>query len=215
MLFPTTLVGSYPEPEWLSIARSWRGASRQGVHAKELWRIPEAFLEEPQNDPTILAIKAQEEAGLDIITDGEIRRESYSNRFVTAVEGVDIDILGTALDRSGHATSVRRSSVGSDGSGRPEASQAPCEAHGQDDRPRTLRGAALHRQGERDPRARLRDEVPPCGTPQGHPMSLSARAGSCRTPPRLPKSNRRRERRSDLRPASLHLRTTSLVRGRM
>ena len=70
------------------------------MRAKELWRIPEPLLEEAQNDATLLAITAQEEAGLDIITDGEIRRESYSNRFATALEGVDIDNPGTALDRS-------------------------------------------------------------------------------------------------------------------
>src|SRR5262250_942424 len=92
MLFPTTLVGSYPPR----------------VRAKELWRIPQPWLEEAQNDATVLAIRAQEEAGLDIITDGEIRRESYSNRFATALEGVDIDKPGTALDRSGHPNPVPR-----------------------------------------------------------------------------------------------------------
>jgi 5-methyltetrahydropteroyltriglutamate--homocysteine methyltransferase len=78
------------------------------VRARELWRIPEPLLEEAQNDATVLAIKAQEEAGLDIITDGETRRESYSNRFATALEGVDIDNPGTALDRSGHPNPVPR-----------------------------------------------------------------------------------------------------------
>ena len=108
MLFPTTLVGSYPQPEWL-IDRA-RLASRlpPRVRAKELWRIPEPLLAEAQNDVTLLAIRAQEDAGLDIITDGEIRRESYSNRFATALEGVDIDNPGTALDRSGHPNPVPR-----------------------------------------------------------------------------------------------------------
>src|SRR5271165_6540229 len=76
--------------------------------AKELWRIPEPWLAEAQDDATVLAIKAQQEAGLDIITDGEIRRESYSNRFATALEGIDIDNPGVALDRSGHPNPVPR-----------------------------------------------------------------------------------------------------------
>jgi 5-methyltetrahydropteroyltriglutamate--homocysteine methyltransferase len=78
------------------------------VRARELWRVPEPFLAEAQDDATIMAIKAQEEAGLDIVTDGEIRRESYSNRFATALEGVDIDNPGSALDRSGHPNPVPR-----------------------------------------------------------------------------------------------------------
>ena len=73
-----------------------------------MWRIPAEYLEEAQNDATLMAIRAQEEAGLDIITDGEIRRESYSNRFATALSGVDIDNPGTALDRSGHPNPVPR-----------------------------------------------------------------------------------------------------------
>ena len=108
MLFPTTLVGSCPQPEWL-IDRA-RLASRfpPRVRARELWRIPAAMLEEAWDDATLVAIKAQEEAGLDIITDGEIRRESYSNRFATALDGVDIDNPGSALDRSGHPNPVPR-----------------------------------------------------------------------------------------------------------
>jgi 5-methyltetrahydropteroyltriglutamate--homocysteine methyltransferase len=78
------------------------------VRARELWRVGEEFLDEAQNDATILAIRDQERAGLDIITDGEMRRESYSNRFATALEGVDIDNPGTALDRSGHPNPVPR-----------------------------------------------------------------------------------------------------------
>jgi 5-methyltetrahydropteroyltriglutamate--homocysteine methyltransferase len=80
MLFPTTLVGSYPQPEWLIDRKKLAGRFPPRVRARELWRIPEALLAEAQDDATILAIRAQEEAGLDIITDGEIRRESYSNR---------------------------------------------------------------------------------------------------------------------------------------
>ncbi len=108
MLFPTTLVGSYPQPEWLIDRAKLAGRFPPRTRAKELWRIPEPYLEEAMNDATRLAIKAQEDAGLDIITDGEIRRESYSNRFATALAGVDIDNPGTALDRSGHPNPVPR-----------------------------------------------------------------------------------------------------------
>ena len=108
MLFPTTLVGSYPQPEWLIDRKKLTGRFPPRVRAKELWRIPDALLAEAQEDATLLAIRAQEEAGLDIITDGEIRRESYSNRFATALEGVDTDNPGTALDRSGHPNPVPR-----------------------------------------------------------------------------------------------------------
>ena len=108
MLFPTTLVGSYPQPEWLIDRQKLAGRFPPRVRARELWRIGEPWLVEAQNDATLLAIRAQEEAGLDIITDGEIRRESYSNRFATALEGVDIDNPGTALDRSGHPNPVPR-----------------------------------------------------------------------------------------------------------
>ena len=108
MLFPTTLVGSYPQPEWLIDRKKLAGRFPPRVRAKELWRVPETQLAEAQDDATGLAIRAQEEAGLDIITDGEIRRESYSNRFATALEGVDIDNPGSALDRSGHPNPVPR-----------------------------------------------------------------------------------------------------------
>lgn len=108
MLFPTTLVGSYPQPEWLIDRNKLAGRFPPRVRAKELWRVPEAWLAQAQDDATILAIRAQESAGLDIITDGETRRESYSNRFATALEGVDIDNPGSALDRSGHPNPVPR-----------------------------------------------------------------------------------------------------------
>jgi 5-methyltetrahydropteroyltriglutamate--homocysteine methyltransferase len=108
MLFPTTLVGSYPQPEWLIDRAKLAGRFPPRTRASELWRIPAEYLDEAQNDATLLAIRAQEEAGLDIITDGEIRRESYSNRFATALSGVDIDNPGTALDRSGHPNPVPR-----------------------------------------------------------------------------------------------------------
>ncbi len=108
MLLPTTLVGSYAQPEWLIDRAKLAGRFPPRVRAKELWRIAEPYLAEAQDDATIVAIKLQEEAGLDIVTDGEIRRESYSNRFATALEGVDIDNPGTALDRSGHPNPVPR-----------------------------------------------------------------------------------------------------------
>ena len=107
-LFPTTLVGSYPQPEWLIDRAKLAGRFPPRVRAQELWRIPEPWLAEAQNDATLLAIRAQEEAGLDIVTDGEIRRESYSNRFATALDGIDLDNPGTALDRSGHPNPVPR-----------------------------------------------------------------------------------------------------------
>jgi 5-methyltetrahydropteroyltriglutamate--homocysteine methyltransferase len=102
------LVGSYPQPEWLIDRAKLAGRFPPRVRARELWRVPAEFLDEAQNDATLLAIKAQEEAGLDIITDGEIRRESYSNRFATALDGIDIDHPGSALDRSGHPNPVPR-----------------------------------------------------------------------------------------------------------
>ncbi len=108
MLFPTVLVGSSPQPEWLIDRRKLAGRFPPRVRARELWRVPEPWLAEAQDDATRVAIKAQEDAGLDIITDGEIRRESYSNRFATALEGVDLDNPGTALDRSGHPNPVPR-----------------------------------------------------------------------------------------------------------
>jgi 5-methyltetrahydropteroyltriglutamate--homocysteine methyltransferase len=107
-LFPTTLVGSYPQPEWLIDRAKLAGRFPPRVRARELWRIPEPRLFEAQNDATVLAIRAQEDAGLDIVTDGEIRRESYSNRFATALDGIDLDNPGTALDRSGHPNPVPR-----------------------------------------------------------------------------------------------------------
>src|SRR5436190_21499259 len=106
MLFPTTIVGSFPQPEWLIDRAKLAGRFPPRVRAKELWRIPPQYLEEAQNDATLIAIRAQEEAGLDIVSDGEIRRESYSNRFATALDGVDLDNPGSALDRSGHPNPV-------------------------------------------------------------------------------------------------------------
>ncbi|HEX2541708.1 MAG TPA: uroporphyrinogen decarboxylase family protein [Caldimonas sp.] len=108
MLFPTTIVGSFPQPEWLIDRAKLAGRFPPRVRAQELWRIPPEHLAEAQDDATLIAIRAQEEAGLDIVSDGEIRRESYSNRFATALDGVDLDNPGTALDRSGHPNPVPR-----------------------------------------------------------------------------------------------------------
>ncbi len=108
MLFPTSLVGSYPQPDWLIDRARLQDRFPPRVRARELWRVDPAYLEQAQRDATLLAIRAQEQAGLDILTDGEICRESYSNRFATALAGVDIDNPGTALDRSGHPNPVPR-----------------------------------------------------------------------------------------------------------
>jgi 5-methyltetrahydropteroyltriglutamate--homocysteine methyltransferase len=107
-LLPTSLVGSYPQPDWLIDRERLAGRFPPRVQARELWRVDQRHLAEAQRDATLLAIKAQEDAGLDIITDGEIRRESYSNFFATALDGIDIDKPGAALDRSGHPNPVPR-----------------------------------------------------------------------------------------------------------
>ena len=108
MLFPTSLVGSYPQPDWLIDRERLAHRFPPRVRALELWRVDPAYLGQAQQDAALLAIRAQEDAGLDIITDGEMCRESYSNRFATALDGVDIDNPGTALDRSGHPNPVPR-----------------------------------------------------------------------------------------------------------
>src|SRR5690349_9173127 len=107
-LLPTSLVGSYAQPEWLIDRKKLAGRFPPRVRASELWRVAPELLDQAQDDATLLAIRDQERAGLDIITDGEIRRESYSNRFATALDGVDIDNPGIALDRSGHPNPVPR-----------------------------------------------------------------------------------------------------------
>jgi 5-methyltetrahydropteroyltriglutamate--homocysteine methyltransferase len=105
---PTSLVGSYAQPGWLLDRDRLRDRFPPRVRATELWRVDPAYLEEAQDDATMLAIADQERAGLDIVTDGEMRRESYSNRFATALDGVDVDNPGSALDRSGHPNPVPR-----------------------------------------------------------------------------------------------------------
>jgi 5-methyltetrahydropteroyltriglutamate--homocysteine methyltransferase len=108
MLFPTSLVGSYPQPDWLIDRAKLADRLPPRVRARELWRVEPPLLAQAQDDATLLAIRAQERAGLDIVTDGEIRRESYSNHFATALDGVDIDIPGVAMDRTGHPNPVPR-----------------------------------------------------------------------------------------------------------
>ena len=100
-LLPTTVVGSYPQPEWLIDRESLAKRVPSRVRARELWQIPAELLEQAQDDATIVAIHEMELAGVDIISDGEIRRESYSNRFATALGGVDRERLGAGLNRRG------------------------------------------------------------------------------------------------------------------
>jgi 5-methyltetrahydropteroyltriglutamate--homocysteine methyltransferase len=107
-LLPTSLVGSYPQPDWLIDRAQLSHRLPPRVRATDLWRIAPEFLEEAQDDATLLAIRAQERAGLDIVTDGEIRRESYSNRFATALEGIDIDHPAEVVARSGKLNFVPR-----------------------------------------------------------------------------------------------------------
>jgi 5-methyltetrahydropteroyltriglutamate--homocysteine methyltransferase len=107
-LLPTTVVGSYPQPDWLLDRGNLRGRLPPRVRAYEMWRVAPQWLEAAQDDATLLAIRDMERAGIDIVTDGEVRRESYSNRFATALEGVDIEKPGSALDRTGHANPVPR-----------------------------------------------------------------------------------------------------------
>jgi 5-methyltetrahydropteroyltriglutamate--homocysteine methyltransferase len=104
----TTVVGSYPQPGWLIDRKRLGERLPPRVRARELWRVPEPFLEEAQDDATRLAVQDMERAGVDVITDGEMRRESYSNRFATELDGVDLDDPGVALDRTGHENAVPR-----------------------------------------------------------------------------------------------------------
>src|ERR1700744_3100413 len=100
-MLPTSLVGSYPQPEWLINREMLSKRMPPRVRAGEVWRVDESWLELAQDDATLLAVRDQERAGLDILTDGEARRESYSNRFATALDGMDLDNPGKILSRSG------------------------------------------------------------------------------------------------------------------
>jgi 5-methyltetrahydropteroyltriglutamate--homocysteine methyltransferase len=108
VLLPTTLVGSYPQPDWLIDRDKLAHQMPPRVRAQSLWRVAPEWLEQAQDDATLLAIRDQERAGLDILTDGEMRRESYSNRFATALEGIDLDNPGEIVSRSGHSITVPR-----------------------------------------------------------------------------------------------------------
>src|ERR1700745_2363907 len=105
-LLPTTVVGSYPQPDWL-VNRDMLSKSVPRVRTN-IWRVPEPWLEQAQDDATVLAIRDMERAGIDIITDGEIRRESYSNRFATALSGIDLDHPAAVPGRTGGAVTVPR-----------------------------------------------------------------------------------------------------------
>src|SRR5450631_1758536 len=107
-LLPTSLVGSYAQPEWLIDRKKLAGRFPPRVRAKELWRVAPEFLDQAQYDATLLAIRDQERAGIDIVTDGEMRRESYSNRFATALDGLDIDNPAVVPSRSGKPDLVPR-----------------------------------------------------------------------------------------------------------
>jgi 5-methyltetrahydropteroyltriglutamate--homocysteine methyltransferase len=105
---PTSIVGSLPQPDWLIDRDRLAHQTPPRVRARELWRVAPEFLEQAQDDATLVAVRSQEEAGLDIVTDGEIRRESYSNHFATALDGVDIDTPGSVINRSGNPIPVPR-----------------------------------------------------------------------------------------------------------
>ena len=107
-LLPTSLVGSYPQPDWLIDRDKLSHQMPPRVRAASLWRVAPQWIDQAQDDATLLAIRAQERAGLDILTDGEMRRDSYSNRFATALEGVDLENPGTVTSRSGHSVTVPR-----------------------------------------------------------------------------------------------------------
>ncbi|MGA7262592.1 MAG: uroporphyrinogen decarboxylase family protein [Stellaceae bacterium] len=107
-LLPTTVVGSYPQPDWLIDRDKLTHLPPVRVRASDLWRIPEPWLEQAQDDATVLAIRDMERAGIDIITDGEIRRESYSNRFATALSGIDLDNPAAVPGRTGGSVTVPR-----------------------------------------------------------------------------------------------------------
>jgi len=107
-VLPTTVVGSYPQPDWLIDRQALGSRLPPRTRARDIWRVAPELLEQAQDDATLMAIRDMERAGIDIITDGEIRRESYSNRFATALDGMDLDNPGTALDRTGHPNPVPR-----------------------------------------------------------------------------------------------------------
>jgi 5-methyltetrahydropteroyltriglutamate--homocysteine methyltransferase len=108
VLLETTVVGSYPQPVWLIDRERLARRPPPRVLARELWRVAPERLEQAQDDATLLAVRDMERAGIDLITDGEIRRESYSNRFAGALSGIDLDNPGTFVGRSGLPSEVPR-----------------------------------------------------------------------------------------------------------
>jgi len=108
VLLPTTLVGSYPQPDWLIDREMLTGQMPPRTRLLKLWRVAPEWLEEAQDDAALLAIREQERAGIDIVTDGEVRRESYSNQFATALEGIDLDNPGSRISRTGTKVPVPR-----------------------------------------------------------------------------------------------------------
>src|SRR6266446_1403916 len=107
-LFPTTVVGSYPQPDWLVDRPLLAANTPPRVRMRQLWRVAAEFLEQAQDDATLIAIRDQERAGIDIVSDGEMRRESYFNRFATALDGIDLDNPGTVISRTGKPALVPR-----------------------------------------------------------------------------------------------------------
>src|SRR3954454_17225718 len=107
-LLPTPVVGSYPQPDWLVDKNVLKAQTVPRVRLRQMWRVAEPWLEQAQDDATLIAIRDMERAGIDIITDGEMRRESYSNRFATALDGIDIDNPATVKNRAGVDTIMPR-----------------------------------------------------------------------------------------------------------
>ncbi len=129
-LLPTTVVGSYPQPDWL-VDRALLKTMVPRVRVRELWRVAEPYLAQAQDDATMLAIRDMERAGIDIITDGEMRRESYSNRFATALDGIDNDNPATITNRAGRSVSVPRvvGKIAAQGPGRGRGHEIPAPPH--------------------------------------------------------------------------------------
>src|SRR3954465_10971172 len=107
-LLPTTVVGSYPQPDWLVDKNVLKSQTVPRVRLTQMWRVTEPYLEQAQDDATLIAIRDMERAGIDIITDGEMRRESYSNRFATALDGIDNTNPATIANRAGRSLKVPR-----------------------------------------------------------------------------------------------------------
>ena len=191
-------MGSYAQPDWLIDRAKLAGRFPPRVRAKELWRVDPEYLEQAQDDATLLAIRAQEEAGLDIITDGEMRRESYSNHFATALDGVDIDNPGTALDRSGHPNPVPRIAgpierTAPDRGRRRHVPPGAHRPHDQDDRARAVHDVAAGAERPLPRRSsRPRWRTPPRSTPRSRtctrpaPTSSRSTSPTCRRDPTPP-----------------------------